>query len=99
MAEVQSIRVLVDSLTFGSSIYNAGQVVLDATEEMLICADDRRTNDAGDLLCERLTKQEALKAARRFDEEEADEPAVEVPVAAPKKGKGKKSAASDVDDE
>jgi hypothetical protein len=66
MAEVKAIKILVDSLTFGGTVYAAGQVVLDATEEMLACADSKRTNDAGKLLCKRLAKQDALKAAKRF---------------------------------
>jgi hypothetical protein len=79
MAEVKAIKILVDSLTFGGTVYAAGQVVLDATEEMLACADSKRTNDAGKLLCKRLAKQDALKAAKRYDAGEEAAPLAQVP--------------------
>jgi hypothetical protein len=81
MAEVKAIKVLVDGLTFGSSVYKAGQIVLDATDEMLACAASRRTNDDGQLLCKTLSRADALKAAKRFDAGEEGEPVVAVPVA------------------
>lgn len=80
MAEVRAIKVLVDGLTFGASVYAKGQVILDATDEMVACADDRRTNDDGALLCKRLSKADAIKAAKRFDAGEEGAPVVEAPV-------------------
>lgn len=81
MAEVKAIKVLVDSLTFGPNVYKAGQIVLDATDDMIECANSRRTTDDGRLLCKTLSKAEALKAAKRFDAGDVDAPVVAVPVA------------------
>ena len=65
--DVQAIQVLVDGMTFGGSVFNRGAVVLDATEEMVVCADSKRRSDDGHLLCRRITKQEALRAAKKHD--------------------------------
>jgi hypothetical protein len=81
MPEVKAIKVLVDGLTFGSNVYSAGQIVLDATDEMLECAASRRTNDEGKLLCKTLAKADALKAAKRFDAGDEDVPVVSIPAA------------------
>jgi len=76
-----AVKVLVTGLTDGGKVYAAGQVVLDASDGLLACADSGRKNDAGVLLCKRLSKQEVVKAAKAADRKGADEPLVSVPSA------------------
>jgi len=79
MGASDAIKVLVDSLTDGSTVYAAGQVVFEPSEALQAVADSRRADSDGHLLAKRITKVEATKAARREDRGEAVQPLVTIP--------------------
>lgn len=69
MAEQKSVavKVLVDSFTDGGMIYNAGAIVLNASDALIETAESGRKTRDGHLMVKKLSKTEALKAAKRAD--------------------------------
>lgn len=78
---VKAVKILVDGLTFGSTVFAKGQVVIDPTEDILLAAEERRTTSDGVLMCKVLGKSDALKAARKADAGEVTAPLASLPPA------------------
>jgi hypothetical protein len=80
MAASDAVRVLIDSLTDGGVIYAKGQVVFDPSPALVAVATERRMHN-GMLIAKKLSKGDALKAAKRMEDgEEVVDPMAEVPM-------------------
>lgn len=79
MAASDAVKVLIDSLTDGGVIYAKGQVVFEPSDALLALAESKRTHN-GVLIAKKLSRGEALKAAKRAEAgEEIVEPEAVVP--------------------
>jgi hypothetical protein len=80
MAASDAVKVLIDSLTDGGVIYAKGQVVFDPSDALLAVAEEKRMHN-GVLIAKKLSKGDALKAAKRAEAgEEVVDPTAQVPM-------------------
>jgi len=66
-AETKAVKVHSDSVTFGQKIYNKGDVILNASDDVLEAAANRVKDGAGVVIVSVLSKQDAMKAAKAAD--------------------------------
>jgi hypothetical protein len=92
MSASDCVKVLIDGLTDGGKIYAKGQVVFEPSDVLLDIADSKRVDRDGNLIAVRLSKSDALRAAKREDAGEAAETVVDAsstpPVESPEEDEG-----------